>query len=160
MKKIFVLVSALFLFLLLTLPVLAKNEAPRGLEDKGPLTRITLIHYKRGYGKPPHAGGGKPKDKDSACYTYLSKGAKWKTIEDYFINPDGLDSEFVKNAVVAGVEEWEEYSPKDIFGAGTINYSFDFNNGDYDEKNTASFGPYDDGVIKVYPFVKTKKRQN
>ena len=48
---------ALFLFLVLISPSLVWGRV-KGIEDRGPLTKKTFIHYKRGFAKPPCAGGG------------------------------------------------------------------------------------------------------
>lgn len=154
MKKIISIILFLGVLVLLgcALPVLAKNDGrPKGLEDRGPLTKITFIHYKKAQAKPPWAGGGKGKG-ESKCYDFLARGAKWKTAEAYYINPtndDNLGESFVENAVNFGVAAWEAYGGE-IFGNGSVNYDVIYNNGNYDETNTASFGPHDDpGVIAV-----------
>lgn len=151
MKKITAAIGFLGLLALAfwTLPVSAKNnpERPKGLEDKGPLTKITFIHYRKGYAKPPWAGGGK--GKGEKCYDFIAKGAKWKTLESYSINPtnsDDMPQNFVKDAINAGVAEWEEYGGE-IFGEGNVDYNASYNNGDYDEMNTTSFGPYEDNRV-------------
>jgi hypothetical protein len=152
LKKIIAAVTILGVLTLLAwaIPASAKNERPKGLEDRGPLTKITFIHYKKGYAKPPWAGGGKKPQ--SKCYDFLARGAKWKTQETYLVNPanaDGLSDDFVKTAVDAGVGEWETYGG-DIFGGGTLDNNASYNDGNYDEINTTSFGSYpDDGVIAV-----------
>lgn len=154
MKKIISITLFLGVLVLLgcALPVLAKNDGrPKGLEDRGPLTKITFIHYRKGQAKPPWAGGDKGKG-ESKCYEFLARGAKWKTVEDYYINPtndDNLNKSFVKNAVNLGIAEWENYGG-DIFGDGSVNHKVGYNYGNYDGINTASFGPYSDpGVIAV-----------
>ena len=150
MKKLTFLTLICSLFVVSLYPISAKKDAqrPKGLEDKGPLTKITFIHYKKNNVKPPGVGGGK-KDKDSQCYTFLSKGAKWKTTEDYEIdadNPDGLVDQFVRDAVELGVSEWEQYGGEAIFGNsswGEVIGEWDA----YDEKNTVSFGDYGDSRV-------------
>jgi len=147
--KNLMLVLGLFLFLT-AVPALAKENLPKGLENRGPLTKITLIHYRKGYGKPDGVGKPKKPPKDSACYTYLSKGAKWKTTEDYLVNPtnnDDMDQNFVKNAVDAGVTAWEEHGGE-IFGQGYIDTSASYSE-NYDENNTTSFTNLDPGIIGV-----------
>jgi len=150
LKKIAVYAGILVLLALFAwaLPTMAKDR-PKGLTDRGPLTKITFIHYKKGYAKPPWAGGGK---NESKCYGFLSKGAKWKNLEPYFMNPkndDGMPASFVESAITEGVTEWETYGGN-IFGAGSLSTGYGFNNGDLDYKNTTSFGSYpDDGVIAV-----------
>src|SRR3989338_8114510 len=107
----FLLIAAL---LVLPMSVLANPDLPKGLEDRGPLTKITFIHYRKGRVKPPSAGTSK---KQTSCYSYLASGAKWKTPEDYFVNSSlsGLDSSFVMPAVTQGAVEWENYGGPNIF---------------------------------------------
>ena len=138
------LVLGMAAFLVWALPAFAKNEGrPKGLEDRGPLTKITFIHYKKGYAKPPWAGGGKSKS-EAKCYDFLAKGVKWKNPEPYLVNPtneDGLSKSFVQAAIDTGVSEWETYGGN-IFGAGSLDDSASYNNGDLNGENTTSFGPY------------------
>ena len=129
--------------------VLAKNEnnLPPGLEDKGPLTKITFIHYKDGQVKPE----GVSKPKTTQCYGFLANGAKWKTIEPYYINPSGsgLDNSLVEAAVIAGASEWEKYGGN-IFGSSTVSVSAPYNDSKMDGKNVAAFGSYpDENVIAI-----------
>jgi matrixin len=151
MRKTMIIFIAGLLALILTLPVLA-TERPRGLENKGPLTKITSIHYRRGYAKPDWTGGG-GKSKEEKCYSFLAKGAKWKSQigEDYEINPlrSGLDYEFVQTAIDAGTEEWETYG-SNIFGTSKINEDVIYDGETWDGVNTIDFGSYpNDNVIAV-----------
>jgi len=139
------------LALVLVFPVLAA-ERPKGLENKGPLTKMTLIHYKRGYAKPDWVGG-KGKPKEEKCYSFLAKGAKWKSQigEPYKINPlrSGLNYNFVRTAIEAGVNEWENYGTN-IFGASEIDEDVTYDGETWDEINTVDFGLYpNDNVIAV-----------
>ncbi len=151
MRKITIIFSVGLLALVLVFPIFAA-ERPKGLEDKGPLTKVTFIHYKKGYAKPDWAGGkGKPKEKK--CYSFLAKGAKWKSQigEAYKINPlrSGLDYGFVQAAIDAGTDEWEKYGPN-IFGASEIDESLTYDGETWDGVNTIDFGPYsNDNVIAV-----------
>lgn len=151
MRKYLYAVLGLILLLAFAFPVLAKTSDDENKDDKGPLTKITFIHWKKGFAKPPNAG--KPDKNRNSCYSYLSNGAKWKTTEPYYVKPDnqdGLEDSFVKEAVDLGVAEWEKYGGDGIFGEGEISYLYDYNNGDKDEKNTASFGSYpNSGVIAI-----------
>lgn len=152
MKKITLALLIGLFALSLTLSALAV-ERPKGLQDKGPITKITLIHYKKGYAKPPWAGGG-GRPKEEKCYSFLSKGAKWKEEigENYVVNPVGseLSDSDVLNAIQAGVDEWNTYGSQDVLGAGTINTNVFYDGDSWDSVNTASFGSYpDDNVIAV-----------
>jgi len=150
MKKIIFIFSVVLAVLCLAVVASAKlapaqqdksNSIPPGLEDKGPLTKITFIHYKNGDVKPSHLG--KPA-KDKACYTFLANGAKWKTVENYFINPtnSGLDNSLIEQAINNGVAEWEEYGGPDIFGSGSLDSSAPYDSDHMDNKNVTVFDSY------------------
>jgi hypothetical protein len=141
-----VLLALVFVLSLSALPAAAKE----GRNDRGPLTKITFIHYKKGHAKPDGVGGGKPKS--DSCYTFLANGAKWKTTEDYLVNPtnSGLTASFVKDAVDTGVAAWEAYGGQAIFGASALSYDVAYDGSTMDNLNSASFGLYSDpNVIAV-----------
>ena len=137
----FCLVGAVFAFV-----AAAQGSADN---DKGPLQKITFIHYKKGFAKPEAPGKSKPVN----CYGFLAAGAKWKTTEPYLINPtnyDGLSASFVESAVNAGVAEWEKYVTFNIFGDESKDYSAQFIDDYTDGKNTVTFGTYSNsGVIAI-----------
>ncbi len=112
---------------------------------KGPLEKVKIIHYKDGEKKVFKVKPEKPvKPKRITCYSFISKGAKWKTAEDYYINPlnsDFLNADFVKTSVDLGVTEWETYGGN-IFGNSFLDYNAWFNDDETDELNTVSFGFY------------------
>jgi len=150
MKRSHALVSVVLLGAILSLALLPADGAtrPRGL---GPLMRITFIHYERGHAKPPWAV--KPdKKKDDGDYTYLAKGAKWRTLEDFVVNPSnaqGLPAGFIAANVAGAMDEWEVYGGA-IFGDLLVDYAASFNNGDLDGVNSVTFGQYPEaGVIAV-----------
>jgi len=133
--------------MVLALPSQANPKA-----DKGPIEKITFIHYKKAHAKPPWAGGGKDKGV-STCYAFLAKDAKWKTTENFLINPtnsQGLSESLIVNSTNAGVNAWDSEVTFDIFGAGIVDYNASYNNGDLDGVNTLSFGSISDsGAIGV-----------
>ncbi|HUV71924.1 MAG TPA: matrixin family metalloprotease [Clostridia bacterium] len=140
-KKFWVVIGLIVLTFFLKQSVFAKNEErPKGLDERGPLTKITFIHYKKAQAKPPRPG--KPA-KESSCYQFLAKGAKWKEIEPYWINPSnsGLPGSFANQAIDAGVTEWEKYAQTEIFGQGSLTNSASYNE-TLDNLNVASFGQY------------------
>ncbi|HNP89114.1 MAG: hypothetical protein BWY24_00039 [Microgenomates group bacterium ADurb.Bin219] len=153
MRKI-ILTLSLFLLLLVTLvtPLArAQNEVerPRGLEDKGPLTKITFIHYKNGTVRQYPA----TKPKVSACYTFLASGAKWKTTEEYLINPinqDGLSGDFIKDAFDKGTTAWESQVSFNIFGSSILDSASVYQTESPDGENVVVFDDYpDNGVIAI-----------
>lgn len=80
---------------------------------------FAIVHYKENFAKPPWAGGGKKTD--STCYGFLAKGAKWKTVEPYIVNPAntrGLDESFVVNNLALDINKWEKAAGVEIVGEG------------------------------------------
>lgn len=71
---------------------------------------IAFIHYKKDYThKPKHPGGAGPSG--NSCFSYLSRGAKWKTVEPWVTNTansEGLTDDFVFNNQVANIDKWED----------------------------------------------------
>jgi len=66
------------------------------------------FHHRPGHtGGPGGPGGGKAENK---CYSTFAKGASWKSIESWLVNPantSGLSSNFVLNNLTADIAEWE-----------------------------------------------------
>jgi len=153
MKKTLFLVCLVIAILLsgANLTVLAKADEDKDNQmDKGPLTKITFIHYKKDKDPvKPNDANKPPKAPGTTCYGYLAKGAKWKTTEPYLINPvnnSGLSPNFVETAVTSGVAEWERYGGN-IFGRGTLNSSAIFNDSETDGQNVTVFGSYPDARV-------------
>ena len=78
-----------------------------------------IIHYKRNFThKPNHNPGGST---TSSCYTYISSGAKWKSVEPWIVNPAntrGLSSGFVFANIGADIAKWEDATDGVINGSG------------------------------------------
>lgn len=114
--------------------------------DRSPaLESVTFIHYRDGLVKPdfPGKGGG-----STACYGFISKGAKLIAIEDVFVNPDnsGMANLVVLNQTSNSLTEWDNYTSANIFGSTTIDYSANFDSV-ADGKNEISFGLYDNANV-------------
>lgn len=137
-------------------------------EDKGPLSKITFIHYRKGYqpenlptakaseAKPPWAGGGGGGTTGSgteSCYTYLAKDAKWKTLPSYIVNPtneDGMDETWVYDTITASAEKWDTESGYSVFNSPALDTTASFDFDTYDGENVVMFGNYPNaGVIAV-----------
>jgi hypothetical protein len=64
-------------------------------------------------------GGGEDPTPTSTCFAHLAKGAKWKSVEDYVVDPsnvDGLDEAFIRSNLAADIIEWEDAAGTEIFG--------------------------------------------
>ena len=81
---------------------------------------LALIHYKKDFThKPNHpsSGGG-----TSKCFSFLSQGAKWKTVEPWLVNPAntrGLTSSFVFTNLASNIAKWEDAADGTV-GNGVI----------------------------------------
>lgn len=66
-----------------------------------------IVHYKQSGAKP--SGG--PAKGTSQCYGFLAKGAKWKSVEPWVVNPAntrGLAGGFIFSNVTADIAKWED----------------------------------------------------
>ena len=86
-----------------------------------------IVHHRKG---GTRAIGASHTSKNK-CYTYLARGAKWRTPEPWVVNPAnirGLANDFVAGALGAGIAKWEDAadglvgnaSGVNILGEGTI----------------------------------------
>ncbi|MBI3623277.1 matrixin family metalloprotease [Candidatus Pacearchaeota archaeon] len=136
-------------------------EAAPGVFDLGSAVDVTgevvhgymIVHYKKGYEKPPVIGGSNGGALLSSCYSFLAAKARWKITEPYLINPSntqGLLESFIVSSAVAADEQWDNQVSFNIFGNNYVNYSATYNNGALDGVNTLSFGDISEpGVIAV-----------
>src|SRR3989344_9524410 len=68
---------------------------------------VMFIHYKKA---PSHQRSG-TKAATNSCFAYLSKGAKWKTVEPWVMNgtnSEGIDSASLFNLEDASLAKWED----------------------------------------------------
>ena len=107
-----------------TIPANAIEVAPgvfslgSALVDGEQVEGYAFVHYKDGLSrKGGNAIAG------SSCYGFLSKGAKWKTIEPWIVNPTntgGLDGNFVLTNLGTDITKWEIAAGKNILGTGSL----------------------------------------
>jgi hypothetical protein len=155
MKKIWLVCLATIAVLLLSFVASAmilpsEKRIDNSKADKFPpgLQKVVFIHYKKGYGKPPWAGGGE-KPKDTACYDFIAKSKpRWQWTEDYYyVEGAGLDKDFVGKVLTISTETWDSQVTFNIFGNGYYEYH---PWGVYDGYNAINFGDYEEeGVIAV-----------
>lgn len=98
-----------------------------------------FINYRKGFGKPTGCNndgrcqgwedpvcadcqGGEPVPDDSSCYGFLAKGAKWRWVEPYVVNPTntrGLGEAFVTSNLAMDIAKWESAAGVNILGDGS-----------------------------------------
>ena len=114
---------------------------------------LMFIDYKKGNAKPPWAGGGGGTT-TTTCFALMAKGAKWKNVEPWHVNPantEGLSDAFVFSNIAADIQKWEDASSTNILGNGSINTSvLVADESSPDGVNEVYFGDVDSaGVIAV-----------
>lgn len=65
--------------------------------------------------KPPKGGG-------PSCYGFLAKGAKWKTLEPWIVNPSNLSAlseGFVSDNLADDITKWASAAERNILGDGS-----------------------------------------
>jgi hypothetical protein len=123
-------------------PIIEKVDDHLVLNPPG-LGKIVFIHYKKGFAKPPWAGGGK----EPACYDFLGKWVKWKELPVSYVidptNPQGLTEDFVVSAISAGAEEWDYWTGAELFNdVYSIVYDGSWDLDAPDGRNEFLFGDY------------------
>lgn len=116
------------------LPKNAKEVAPgvfylgKAATDKGIVEGYAFVRYKEKPAKPetecgngicepgenarkcPADCGGGEEPNTKNCYTFLAKGAKWKTVEPYIVdstNSEGLSASFISSNLASDISKWE-----------------------------------------------------
>lgn len=103
---------------------------------------------------PEDCTGEDPEEPDtSSCYTFLARGAKWKSVEDYIVDPvntRGLDGEFVRDNLVEDIGKWETEAGVDILGNEITGIVDGADLESPDNKNEVMFADVDyEGAIAV-----------
>jgi len=122
-----------------------------------------ILHPKKGAAKPD--GVGKPvkppKDETSNCWEPLARGAVWKSVEPWLVDPAntaGLDEAYVFARLVGDVDKWEDatdgkmdgVAAADIFGAASLASGVMADSDAPDGLNEVLFGDLEQpGVIAV-----------
>ncbi|MFA4953320.1 MAG: matrixin family metalloprotease [Candidatus Pacearchaeota archaeon] len=109
-----------------TIPSNAVEVAPgvfslgSAIVDGEQVEGYAFVHYKDKEGLARKGGNALS---GSSCYGFLSKGAKWKTIEPWIVNPTNirsLDGNFVFSNLDSDISKWETAAGKNILGAGSV----------------------------------------
>ena len=174
MKKLFATVAALvFVFALssrasassrvFTLPPQAREIAPN-VYDLGVSTDNTgrkvqglaIIHPKPYVGhhhRDGHTGGPGGGGGSSKCYAFIANGARWRTTEDYLVNPEnsaGLDHQAVRDNLKVAMNAWDNEVAFQIFGVESAGVVDGLDTSSTDGKNEIMFGDISDsGAIAV-----------
>ena len=80
-----------------------------------------ILHPKDKNSKPANQSGSATV---TSCYGYLAKGAKWKNVEPYLVNPAnirGLNQTTLFNIEDAGISKWEDAADGVVGNAAGVN---------------------------------------
>lgn len=112
-----------------------------------------FIHYKDPSDKSNFAKKPEARPRTSACYGFLSKGARWKITEPYILeatNSSGLSAEYIASTSASSMNTWDNQVPFNIFGSRAEGVVDGADTVAPDGKNEIFFGPISDsGVIAV-----------
>ena len=114
-----------------------------------------IYHHRNGHtqGGPPGGGG-------SSCFAFIAKGTKWKTTEDYVLDPtnnDNLSTAYVTDVTATSFNTWDTEVATNIFGVqDTLSTVDGADTVAPDGKNEVMFGSIDGtgtiGVTIVWGF--------
>jgi len=102
---------------------------------------------------PEDCIGEDPEEPDtSSCYGFLARGAKWKSVEPYIVNPttEWLDGSFVTSNLASNIDKWEDATGVEILGDEVVG---DVDGADLvspDDKNEVYFADVEyEGAIAI-----------
>jgi hypothetical protein len=122
---------------------------------------IAFLHPRDNAAKPDNPGGGRggggggdtTTTTTSSCFTLIAKGARWKAIEDYMVDPAnlmGMSDDFVNQQIDATVSVWNNQLSGPVFGSRLANAVDGADRDTPDGKNEVMFGVIENpGVIAV-----------
>ncbi|OGE80573.1 MAG: hypothetical protein A2660_00215 [Candidatus Doudnabacteria bacterium RIFCSPHIGHO2_01_FULL_45_18] len=110
----------------LTLPEAAEHSAVIALgsaidpKTGSVVEGFMFVDYQNENAKSGNARSNQPSG--NSCYAFLAKGAKWKTVEPWLVNPTnsrGLDQTFVFNNTQTDIAKWNVSAGVTILGTGS-----------------------------------------
>jgi len=89
----------------------------------------------------------------TVCYAFLARGLKWKSVEDWKLDPansQSLGSNFLLTNTASNLNKWETASGTNIFGTGSLASGLSADEVTPDGQNEVMFGAIDSpGTIAV-----------
>lgn len=97
-------------------------------------------------------GGGGGGDETSTCYSYITKGAKWRAEESWAISTDNAPGNYVTSIIAGAISEWENADDpaNEIIGLLDPSLTVDVNSigNSMNDQNEVAFGDIEnEGVI-------------
>ncbi len=115
-----------------SIPANAKKIAPGiyhlgfAIDEGKVVEGIMAFHHRPGHSGGPGGSGGTSDTEptgNSNCYSLFAKGAKWKGVESWYLNPsnsEGLSDSFLLGNLQSNIQKWEDESATNILGDGAI----------------------------------------
>ncbi len=116
---------------------------------------IAFLHPRDNAAKPDNPGGGRGggSTTTSSCFTLIAKGARWKGVEDYMVDPTnlmGMSDDYVNQQIDTAASAWNNQLSGDVFGSRIANAVDGPDRDAPDDKNEVMFRVIEDpGVIAV-----------
>ncbi|MBC7225105.1 MAG: matrixin family metalloprotease [Anaerolineae bacterium] len=160
-----------------TLPEQAKWVAPgvyylgTAIDRDRLVEGYAFVRYKKAFGKPgtecgngicepgenankcPQDCGGGEEPDGSSCYSFLARGARWRAVEPYLVDPTNdwdLSPTFVRGNVATDIAKWERSAGMDILGDETSGTVDGADTESPDGKNELYFGEIaEEGAIAM-----------
>lgn len=102
---------------------------------------LAIVKYKENNQKSGNARN-KPSAGNS-CYTFLASGAKWKSLENYIVDPTNnanLDQQFIRDNMASNINKWENAASFNILGDEIVGVINPQEIGSLNSKNEVIFG--------------------
>lgn len=143
------------------------HEIAKGIYDLGTavdngrtVRGYAFVRYKKGNAKPDNPGNGNGNggsdgggDTTSTCFSFISNGAKWNTVENYILdsmNTAALSDTFIATQIATATGLWNDQISGTIFGSRVNGIVDGADTASTDGKNEIFFGDIADiNVIAV-----------
>ncbi len=116
---------------------------------------IAIVSHKSKHNPGGPGGGPGGNGGEVDCFAFFGKGAKWKVVEDYLVDPAnsrGLDEQAIKDNIAAAITTWESSAGSDILGNLGIGTVDGITEDEPDGQNEVLFGDIDSGAVGVTIF--------
>ena len=120
MKKHKTLLYAVVVLMVVTATGIGTSAGDGSDGEHQSLQSILFVHYADGKAPNVLFEDGELEKPLQTYYKLISKGMKWKTPNEYFINPNNLDSlgqVFIESAISSAITAWDSITAEDIFGS-------------------------------------------
>lgn len=125
--------------------------------QKGKMVEGYAIIHREDKKVKPDKPGKPDKEEKSNCYEFLARGAKWKNVENWVVNPTnyvGLDKEYILQNISYDINKWENAAGSNILGNGNFDLSISVEDvQSLDNKNAVYFAGINDARVIAVTYI-------